>query len=411
MKITYLTWGETPRSYGVFGTQVIAQFIATKKLMPDAEFQFISAIPLIHSGMVREKLRYPAELKKVKEKLNKIQFIRIPIYAPQTIVNPSKLNFRLMQIGAQYHLAKQLKKQKPDIVHCRGYAATYAALQIRKKHKLTYKVIFDARGLWAEEVAFKKNYTTNNANYIFLKEIEKYLLDKSDSIISVSDTMQRHYEKLTQSKINTIYLSAPTTNLKNRTKQPSQAPTLIYIGALTKNTWHQPESLLKLYKKFKQTWDKQTHLIIVTTSNHAAIRLVFNEIPEEELTLCSTRTPKEMTNMLQKADFACLPYFTPTNYAEKKISKTMLAVKTVEYLSAGLPILCNKHCGGAAEIIKQYKLGISYSPEKVNEISPHTLQDLMHSSISKKAMKIANKLFSYQTNAIKYSDLYKSLQK
>ena len=47
MKVVYLTWGETPRNYGVFGSQAIRQFIETQKLLPksnrfDTIFKYIS---------------------------------------------------------------------------------------------------------------------------------------------------------------------------------------------------------------------------------------------------------------------------------------------------------------------------------------------------------------------------------
>jgi hypothetical protein len=54
MKVVYLTWVETHRSYGVFGSQVIGQFVETQKLSPNDEFHFISAVPIIHSGLLRE---------------------------------------------------------------------------------------------------------------------------------------------------------------------------------------------------------------------------------------------------------------------------------------------------------------------------------------------------------------------
>ena len=44
MKVIYLTWGETPRSYGVFGSQVIRQFVETSKLLPEHKFYMICGL-------------------------------------------------------------------------------------------------------------------------------------------------------------------------------------------------------------------------------------------------------------------------------------------------------------------------------------------------------------------------------
>ncbi|NRB64995.1 MAG: hypothetical protein HRU40_18570, partial [Saprospiraceae bacterium] len=161
MKIMYLTWGETPRSYGVFNSQVISQFIETKKIMEDDEFYFLSALPIIHSGLIREKTSYfSTEFKAVKNRLNKakVEFAAIPIYAPQNFVTSAKNTFKFMHFGALKHFLKILNKVQPDVIHCRSYHAAFAAINAREKYGLFYKVIFDVRGLWPEEVALKKGW-------------------------------------------------------------------------------------------------------------------------------------------------------------------------------------------------------------------------------------------------------------
>src|SRR5690606_20724497 len=98
MKVVYLTWGETPRSYGVFGSQVIGQFVETQKCTQDDDFHFVSGVPIIHSGLIREKWNYRKEIDNIKLRLGKIPFIKIPIFVPQNFVNSSKRSFGLMHL-------------------------------------------------------------------------------------------------------------------------------------------------------------------------------------------------------------------------------------------------------------------------------------------------------------------------
>ncbi len=410
MNIVYLTWGETPRSYGVFNSQVISQFVANCNSGIVGKFSFISAIPLIHSGMVREKFNYKNEIEKIRHNLGDIEFIRISIYAPQNFVNSSKATFRFMHLGSHQRLATILKKQQADIVHCRGYHATYAALLTRERYQLNYKVIFDARGLWPEEMALKKNYEDNNPNYLFLKNIEQLLFEKSDIIITVSDTMKQHYASMTRKNIENIYLSAPVEQWNIPAKEKKEATTLVYVGALADDTWHKPQSLASLYNHFRTQWSK-AHLVIITTSNHEAIKAHFQHIPEDEITLTSTKNHQDLYNILSTCHFSCLPYFTPSTIREKRISDTVLAVKTVEYLSAGLPVLCNKYCGGAAAIIENNNLGINYDPESFTEIQKSRMDKLLDKKTSLQAVELAKQLFSYKENAIKYKKIYESLAK
>jgi hypothetical protein len=159
MKIIYLTWGETPRSYGVFGSQVINQLVSNYKSNKDSQFHLVSAVPLIHSGFVREKINYIDEIKKIKRSLGNISFSWIPIYATQNFINSNRFTFKLMHGLSHLHLLRKMKEIKPDIVHCRSYHAAWAAITIRDKYKLNYKVIFDGRDLWPEEMALKQCFS------------------------------------------------------------------------------------------------------------------------------------------------------------------------------------------------------------------------------------------------------------
>jgi glycosyltransferase involved in cell wall biosynthesis len=409
----YLTWGETPRSYGIYKSQVINQFIETKNLMDNDDFYFISAIPVIHSGLVREKFKYFNELKKVKEELKNIKFEIIPIYAPQNLVNSNKLTFKLMHFGSQYHLFNKIRKIDPDIIHCRSYHSAWAAQKVREKYNFNYKIIFDGRGLWPEEVSFKKNYTEDNKNYRYLKNIEKKLLESSDISIVVSDTMEEHYKKLNVKKVKCIYLSANTsilspTNIVDTVL--SKKIHFCYIGAISNDTWHQLSQLIKLYNHLRSIFDYTT-LTIVTTSNHKNILQQIEDIPKEEIKLVSTKSVEELKNIIQNIDIGLLPYRDSSeSLFSNLIGNTMLGTKTVEYLSAGLPVLVNNNCGGASMLIDKFSLGISYSPNTFVELTKNNILRLLSKEDRKRYINISKKLFDYQQNALKYKNIYQSLK-
>ena len=243
MKVIYLTWGETPRSYGVFGTQVVGQFIETAKKCTEGEFHFISAVPVLHSGYVREKWKYGQELQAVKNMFGKIKFHWLPIWASQNLVNPSKKTFNMMHGLAHRGLKKKIERIKPDIVHCRSYGAAWAAISVRKKYNLKYKVIFDGRGLWPEEVALKNAWDENSSDYKFLKSLEQKILFACDCSISVSDPMHEHYLSLGSPNDRIIYLSADTKKLRVDLSEvnKSERVRFCYVGALSENSWHQPQ--------------------------------------------------------------------------------------------------------------------------------------------------------------------------
>ena len=412
MKVVYLTWGETPRTYGVFGSQVIGQFVETAKLSPDSEFHFISAVPMIHSGLTREKWKYFSELACVKKRLGSVQFHWLPIIASQNYVNSSKFTFIFMHGIAHWFLKKKLVRLRPEIVHCRSYHAAWAALSVRSKYSLNYKIVFDGRGLWPEEVALKRNWSKASDDYKFLKYIENILLSECDSSISVSHTMHEHYVGLGSKNDRCIYLSADTAQLKLDMNELDKVKIIrfCYVGALSEDSWHQPQALVELYRKLR-TLVPKSQLTIVTTSNHDALKRQFMEFPTDELVFTSTKTQSDLKQVLKFQDFGLMAYFLPTNSNEELLGKMVLAVKTAEYLAAGLPMICNGYCGGAARIIQDNKLGIVYFPENINSLTKEDILLYLNQSARQDCQTFALNNFDYSMNARRYKLAYSEVLK
>lgn len=413
MKVCYLTWGETPRSYGVYGSQVIKQFVYIHKLFPKSPFEFLAALPIINSGLIREKWRYPKQIHKIRQFLDDIPFSILPIWAPQNFVDSTKKSFPYMHKGVHQLLKNQLLAFQPDIVHCRSYHAAWAALQVREKYKFNYKVLFDARGLWPEEVALRKKWDNENPNYLHLKTIEKYILNNADKVIAVSTPMALHYKGLGAKDVRTIYLSALVEQFtrKETYVRPSSSDgivTFIYVGALADSTWHKINPLLDLYKHLRARC-KKTKLIIVTTSNHITIKKAFTDIPSEELEITSAKNANEVAALMHKAHIGVMAYYIPRTDLQRRLATTVMAVKTAEYLASGLPILVNKFCKGAAEVVEDAAVGIAFIPNSYQEITDQSLEKLLNESTSLKAQRIAQESFSYEANAQKYATIYEEL--
>lgn len=410
MKVVYLTWGETPRSYGVFGSQVLGQFSNTKKYAKEEdEFYFISGLPLVHSGLVRERLAYKEEIQKVKKRLGDISFSIIPIFAPQNFVNSSKATFPFMHYFSNGLLAKKLKEINPDVVHCRSYHAAYAAIKAKQKQNFSYKIIFDARGMWPEEVAIRKN-DLNSLDYLYRKSIETFILQHVDITIAVSDTMKTGLEKAGASKVETIYLSADTellnpNSININTMIDNTAVVFTYVGALSESTWHSPKELHRLYSQLRK---KVTNpkLIIATTSDHNEIKKIFSDIPSSEIEYTSFKGIEELKKIFEKTTFGVMSYFNPVSEIDKELSNMVLAVKIAEYISGGLPVIVNKTCGGAATLIEKFGAGITYNPNTFEEITEENLQKYINDGRGAERSLLAKELFDYQTNAAKYYEIY-----
>lgn len=412
MKIIYLTWGETPRLNGVYGSQVLGQINRISKLDKSIDISLYCGLPLINSGLVRRTLSYFSDIRKIRVSLPQKSLNIIPILGVQTEFYPSgRFGFNGFHLLSNFLLRNRLKKDKPDIVHCRSYHAAYAALIARAKLGLNYKVIFDARGLWPEEAVLKNKVVNGSPQYRFLKEVEMFVLNSADITISVSDPMSLHFEKIGAKRVETIYLSSDVNSLRPKLieRGSSDEKVLCYVGALSDDTWHKPYILMNTYRAFRKAYAK-TKLLIVTQSNKNKIMAQALEFPESEIYITSTNNSEELATLLSTADFGVLPYLHPKEDHEIQIASTIMAVKTAEYLSAGLPVLVNKYCGGAATIANKFNVGLTFDPINCEDsINNYMLDHFLRSEFSDHAIDVAKKCFDYTKNAENYIALYQEL--
>jgi glycosyltransferase involved in cell wall biosynthesis len=412
MKVVYLTWGETPRSYGVFGSQVISQLVHTKESILNTEFLFLSGVPIIHSGLLREGLDYLAELNKVKTNLKEIKFHWLPIWISQNFVFPSRRTFKWLFFGTKSKLKRIITEFNPQVVHCRSASAAWAALQLRKTSSLHFRIIFDARGLMPEETAFRRKYPISGNDYLYLKEIEKILLNECDLTVAVSDTMGDYYKALGAREVAVVYLSTNYEKLKlghSKIKASSTPLKFCYVGALSETTWHKPSELSNLFTCLKKVFP-DSKLLIVSTSNQKLIRNYFNHLDLRDITILRSYSLDELAQYIQDSDFGLLSAFRPSGVIELKLLDSVLGTKVAEYLCAGLPVILNMYCGGAAQLVQNNDLGLVYDPHNLNSIDFNKIRLLASDSkVRSRISDRARELFDYSVHARQYADIYRRL--
>jgi hypothetical protein len=411
IKVAYITWGETPRSYGVFGSQVIEQVSRIAKNHLDSiDMHFIAFLPVIHSGWVREKFGYFNEIANVKKILFNVKFHLKFLPIPQNLVNPNRFTHRLLFIWGLRYLQRYIEQNDIDIVHCRSIHAAYAACKVKLRSSKSFRIIFDIRSPWPETIALQRNYNEDHPEYQYFKSIEKFIVNSSDSLVSVSATMSSFFEKSYGKSCELIYLSAPveSLHLKNSTKKSATKLHLIYVGYLAEDGWHKISNLITLLQRIRLLFP-DCAVTIVTTSSHSKIRTKILEAGLNHINIVSTFNVDQLKYHLYEANIACLTAFTPRTNLEQIFCANVFAVKSVEYLSAGLPIICNKFLGGAAAYVKEHNVGLLYDPNDISSLSREDIERMINSDISKRAAALSWQDFDYDSNVRKYFELYKSV--
>lgn len=421
MNVLYITWGEDIVGSGIYNTQVIDQIICIKEKLPH-NISVLAGIPLNRRYFRNIKL-YNTGAAKISDiyRAAGIAFTtrKLPIISPY-------LHCQWWALPAYFmpHLSflkKHVIKHSIDIIHCRSYQAALISILCRQLWNLDYKVVFDTRGLIPEEGLFIGAYRKAGWSYVLWKKIEKYLLDRSDAIVSVSDTFSEHLQKLCGKEIETIYTSVNVdifradesikTYIRNKLGIKKNEKVLVYCGYLGKSAWHDISYLGALYNVFRKTYNS-SKLLIITRVDEKSLReaLLAFDFAADEVIIIPADTPADVNQLLQAGDYAALPYRQVNDAVDEIISRTMMATKTGEYLACGLPIIVNERVGGASYLIEKFGLGVSYSSDNYAGLG-HKLLEMEdnYEHIAGKCRDIATRFFSSQENAVNYINIYQKL--
>lgn len=373
MRVLYMTWGEVPRLSSVYGGQVINVVRELQRHPAVSAAKLLAGVPIIHSGMVREKLAYFDQLRKIHSLIGVENFLWRSIPVPPVGLHPGRWQLPFFIAGQIGAVAKHIRAFNPDVVQCRSYVATCLAHAVRDRIGGRFRIVFDSRSYMPDEAVLTRRWSEGSLDHIFWKKQEKKLLTQSDLTTVVSEPMRKRFEALGARRCEVIHLNVDATaieteKLKISDRLADDSPILAYCGYLSESSWHSPRSLWQVFSSFR-AYRPKARLLVITKSNHSSLMQSLRDAGFGNLVgaieFTSTAGPSATVQLLQTADIAVLSYRTPKNAHEELLAEGVFSTKTAEYLMAGLPVLVNRHCGGAREYVKNHRAGISYDPEQL----------------------------------------------
>ena len=310
------------------------------------------------------------DLKEVKEKLNSfgVKLTIVPNICPWPV--PNLFKFRKTDVGWRqdatwYRFAASLFPVlalplmlllrlvlKYKIFHCRSYPATSTAIFLKKIIPSTC-VIFDPRSDFPEENVTSEIWQENSKDFLYWKKAEKRFLEQSDSVALIGPTYLRHYRKSSASfnyffvpnNVKTSFFSRKEESRVRIRKElgiDSNEEVYIYLGGMSKKGWHRPEFYVRFYDQLKTIKKKFKILFLIPNYSVDFTKESFGE--RENIILISPSF-SEVSEYLSAADFGLMLFHTST---------IRIGTKIGEYLSASLPVIVNKNCIGAVDLINNH---------------------------------------------------------
>jgi glycosyltransferase involved in cell wall biosynthesis len=250
-----------------------------------------------------------------------------------------------------------------SLVHGRSHVG--AAMAWPVKWLRGAKLLFDVRGLLADEYADVGHWTRGGLKYRLTKAIEGLLFRQADALVVLtkviwmdllaSDAVQRH--RAPDIQVIPCCVAVERFAVDERLRQVERhrrgwagRRVLAYVGKL--GTWYLVEEMARFFSVLRQE-DSRFFFQVLTQSEPSSMRRALHDVgvPSEDCNIGRVE-PEEVPGVLCAADAGIS--FIRTCYSKRSSSPT----KVAEYLAAGLPVVSTRGIGDCDEILKRPNLGV-----------------------------------------------------
>lgn len=306
-------------------------------------------------------------------------------------------------------------KEKPDLIHARGHPM--AILASLFKIFFGFKLLFDYRGVWADERVVKGGWDLDRKldklSYHFFITLELYALKKADHIVVLTKKVKAVILDKTNRLEDSITVIPCACDYdlfdkKNSSFRGSpQTLTLGYLGSIG------PAYRFDFY------------LNVLDQAIHSGIKckglVLTNNIDSAKKFVLSNYGDKLINNLeIFQADRNQVPSFIHqmdvllSFYTKWKSIIGTSPVKIAEAIACGIPVIANAGIGDTDEILEDLGAGITIAgydeagiEQAISYLSTLHLQNFSNIRLASKKyfdLKLANELYKSSYQAIKSSN-------
>jgi len=316
-----------------------------------------------------------------------------PIFS--TLWDMAKLNQKIKILG---------RKNVFDMIHCRSYIPAIFGLKYKRKWNI--KLLFDMRGLWADERVDGELWSLKNPIfkivYNYFKNKEKQFLIHSDHTISLThngkNELLLNQDKNDYAPISVIPCCADTSLFEIKKRTTDQF-TVGYLGSL--GTWYMLDEMLVFFKRILEIYPEA--LFHFLTKEPAS--LIYDKAKELDISRSHFLIEESSRNNIpiktKNWNFSFI--FIIPSYSKKFSSPT----KQGELMAMGIPIICNEGVGDVDKIVIKFNSGVIIS---TNEIANLNIQDILQKSFEKEQIRKGGiEYFSLKKGVKMYLKIYDKL--
>ena len=301
-----------------------------------------------------------------------------------------------------------------EMVHARAHIPATIALALKKS--LGTKMIFDVRGLMAEEYVDAGHWQQGSVPYRLTKTTERRIFAATDAVVTLTERIWpiiKEWDGLRGRDVHhtvvpcCVDLSLFKFSDEERARRRAELGlrdkfTIVYSGSL--DGWYLTEQMTDFFANFVRR-RPESHLVWLTNGSHERVKELMNsrQIAADHFSV--TSVPARLVPSYLAAADAGLSFIKPC------LSKLASSpTKNAEYLACGLPLIINAGIGDSDALVNDWKVG-----ELVEEFTEHEytrIGEMIQSiatepDIRQRARAVAREVFDLETiGAERYAALY-----
>ena len=404
-----------------------------------------SALFISYNGMLdalgqTQVIPYLRELAKRGVRFTLLSFEKPSAFTPEGKQRAEELKSKLLSEGIEWHLlpyhsrpslpatmydvmvgiryaSRLVRRNRIELVHARGHVP--ATIAVALKRKFGIKMIFDLRGLMAEEYVDANHWSPRGLRYRITKTTERRILAATDGLVTLTERIWpiiKEWDGLRGRNVPhavipcCVDLSLFSFVEADRTRRRKELGlgdrlTFVYSGSL--DGWYLTEEMADFFAYVAQK-RSDAHLLWLTTGRPARVRELMSArgIRENQFTIRSVAA-SDVPSYLAAGDVG-LSFIKP---CFSKIASS--PTKNGEYLACGLPLVINAGIGDSDALITDWNAGVLISqldPEGFDRAYAELEAFTNNNGARAKARKVAETVFDLDTIAgQRYSELYEKV--
>lgn len=259
-------------------------------------------------------------------------------------------------VGARF-VARMVRRERLDVLHARAHVPMAMALLAQQVAKC--RLIFDIRGLMAEEYADAGIWTENSLPFRMIKRVERAGIRRADQVIVLTRRMrdwliERRLKSAGQIEVIPccVDFSRFDENQVDDLRPPPERFEVVYAGSVT--GLYLLDEMGRFFLELRaRRPDAFLRILTVSSLADAAAALKRAGLQTEDFWIGAV-SPSEVSAYLRRARLG-LSFRKPT-FSQIAASPT----KIPEYLAAGLPAVCNAGIGDTDDLLEQEKVGVIF---------------------------------------------------